>query len=246
MSIKRIKGQVDYFGIVAETDTPFECTDSTASVSTNDVTPNAPDGTFTDFISEVSGATLQSDYTVKCPAGTVGGVAIPALLGILDVDTADLPACLPAPWEFFVTGCTVNTAAGTLPTLSLSATGIKGTCAAPAYVAKTGVVLSPFAKAQLLFGIGSATGGTVTGANYVFSGSTQTKTGGDSAPVVLDISGGIITASLTLNQSVDGTPPTFALGEGWKIQQPLVNAGTSAGLTTWTMTAVLPLAKVVV
>ena len=238
MSIKRYNGQIDYFGFSAGT--AFECTSSQATIATSDVAPLNADGTYTDFKADITGATIQCEHTVKCEAS--GGVAMPALLALLTIASADLPSAISA-WKFVCTGWTLNTAAATLPQLTMTGAGVLGECVATAYDLGDNVVISPFACAQALFGIGSVTGGTLTGANYVCSGSQQTKPDGTNAPAVLDIAQGIITASLTIQQSADSTPPTFALGAGWKLQQPLTFTGTAGTVTTWTMTAVKPLAR---
>lgn len=166
MSIKRFNGQIDYFGLNGAA---FACTSSQVSIATTDIAPVAGDGTLSTFQADVSGASLQADYTVKCGAAAEGGVALPLLLSVLIIADADLPAAL-ATWKFYTSGWTLNTQAGTPPSFSASATGLKEDCAADAYVLAN-VVIKPYASAQLLFNVGTVTGGTIVTANYEMSGS---------------------------------------------------------------------------
>lgn len=241
MSIKRYNGQIDYFGIGGAA---FSVTGSQANIATSDIVPIKADGTASGFKADVTGATLQSDYSVLCGANAEGGVALPAPLALLTVAAADLPEAISA-WKFATSGWTLNTAAGTLPTFSVTATGAIAECFAQEYDLGDNVVISPFACSQLLFGIGSASGGEVASANYTCSGSVQTKPNGDNAPAVADLAQCIITAAISIQQSADSTKPTFTLGNGWTLQQPLAVSSTVGGVTTWTLTAIKTLDRLV-
>lgn len=238
MSIKRYRGQTDYFGFTA---TDVDVQDSSVAVSMNEIQDFSEDGALTNLSTVVAGVTLTSNYTVRCGAKTA--FQLPALLSKLTINAGDLPVAVSTSWVYFVTGMTIETSAGAMPTFGATATGIKADCAPTAYAAFDTIPLSPFAKAQALFNIGTATDGILAAASYSFGGSIQTKTNGAGANVVIDLTGAAITANITLNQSADDVQPTFALGEGWILQTPLVNAGSVSGVTTWTLTAVLPLTR---
>ena len=241
MSIKRFNGQIDYFGITSGS--AFACTNSAITIATADVVTSAADGSASGVHTDVTGASIKCDYTVKCAAGTGDGVTLPAILAPLTIAAGLLPAAISTGWTFFVTAIPITTAAGALPSFSMEAVGVKGTCAAGAYEALTGVVLSPFAVAQSLFDSVTPTGGTLVAASYTIGGSQQTKPDETNATGVLDVAQVLITGSFSIQQDADDVAPTVALGEGWTVQQPLAVTGTVGAVTTWTMTATCPVAR---
>lgn len=143
--------------------------------------------------------------------------------------------------KFFTTNqLTINTGAGTAPTMSASGQEVPSQDHTDCYYEGPSGTVKMCHHAQLLFGLNSnvtmPTGCYLTTANYTIGGSLTTATK-DGKVVSYDISDGKVTASLTF-VSVDGTAkPTITAGTlptDWTITTPLTLSEPDADYPTYT------------
>lgn len=143
--------------------------------------------------------------------------------------------------KFFTTNqLTINTGAGTAPTMSASGQEVPSQDHTDCYYEGPSGDIKMCHHAQLLFGLNSnvtmPTGCYLTTANYTIGGSLTTATK-DGKVVSYDISDGKVTASLTF-VSIDGTTkPTISAGTlptDWTISSPLTLSEPDADYPTYT------------
>lgn len=137
---------------------------------------------------------------------------------------------------FVLVQLSINTQAGSAPTISASGGQVKNGAAEGGVFKIPAFSLAFKHTAQILWSAFTVagTGCHLTTANYVASVQLSRGTV-NGATVSHDVQGGRIVATVTITQTGD-TAPTLTAGSGWEITAPLTKSKPDAQYPSWTAT----------
>ena len=197
--------RIDYYGQSASTVLELTGSSENATFTVDATATNTRGDVIARDTSAATRAAATCDFKVKA-AGTVS----PSLGAVTTVDT--VVHCL--------TGVSINTKAGTPPTVSLKGESLQAAATVSSTIAVGTITLAALHKAQILMAAF-----TITGAGcYLDDCSLEcngalTRATKDGATLAHDIHGASIVVTGKVIQST-ATPPVIAAESGWKITAP--------------------------
>ena len=224
------KSKHDFFNLTTNGSggsTGLVITDSNENKSATTVQAQNEKGDYVAW--EVFAETLSPDcsYAVKASV-TLGGIKC----GTVIAGTGDYQGK-----KFTLGSITINTAAGSAPTVSASGEEIPAdtTHTDCSYTFPT-ATLEACHHAQNLWNAFAftGTGCYLQSANYT-AGGTISRATKDGETVAFDVIEGQLTAAITITQT-GNTEPTLTAGENWVITAPLTCSNPDANYPTWTAT----------
>lgn len=144
--------------------------------------------------------------------------------------------------SFRVNEYTINTSAGSAPTISASATQVEDNCTADCMYSIPEFELKRYHHAQVLFNAFTFTGDAhLQSANYTMSCNVSQATK-DGVCLANDVTEGKIECSIDFIQ-VGSTAPVVTAGTNWAITSVLTCSNPDADWPTWSCTLTMYLAK---
>ena len=233
--------KIDYFGLAG---TSLAVTSDTSGYSAETIEPTDDKGSYIGDAAMTYGGKLSpsNDYALKAKwspenfaLGSIRTVrlATPASSGI-EAKEKD--------WSICLTNVTVNTSAGSAPTVNASGESVEDGAVATCTYPATGFVLPTTHHAHILMDAFTVTGDGcyLKSANYTMSCSMSSATkNGD--VLAHDVTEGAVECQIEILQTKDAnptvqTPPVVTPGEGWVITSPLTRTNSDASYPTWSCT----------